>query len=125
MTPILIDDFLPDLYVITNTAEVKSLALKLFGKRDKSYVYLHVFRMDDCPELDNRECHVSYTAFNNALKIRFSSILYRSSTITMHTIRKIAYLFAVWGRGDYATIKTCARHKNDCTAALYLQDAKL
>jgi hypothetical protein len=49
---------------------------------------------------------------------------YHGGKFGSHSMRKTAYLMAVWGNGKFEVIMKSARHKDVFTAQKYARDAK-
>jgi hypothetical protein len=70
---------------------------------------------------------ISYNTFQARLVGILRSLLNpkeRPGPWGTHTLRKTAYLFAIWGKGELADIKNAARHNTLKNAEKYYQDAR-
>jgi hypothetical protein len=72
---------------------------------------------------DQIEKCISYSTFQNRVSKVFRSLLCRHGPWGTHTIRKTAYLFAIWGKGNFEEIKKGARHTSLKNSEKYSADA--
>jgi len=96
-------------------------------------VYLYIARLKDghlFPPIEEilagKEVHTSWLSYQ-IYQSRFVQICRqlfpRQSKWGTHTMRKTAYLFAVWGGGEFEIVRRSARHEDSKTAKQYEQDA--
>eukprot|EP00474_Spongospora_subterranea_P006372 CRZ06830.1 hypothetical protein [Spongospora subterranea] len=83
-------------------------------------------RLDMEPvSLDELTTHISYDEFNSVFFQLCNSVTgdENRNRYGTHTIRKTAYLYAIWGGGDLDHIRQGARHKTMKNAQLYYRDS--
>jgi hypothetical protein len=78
-------------------------------------------------DIDEEDVVISYNTFQARLVGVLRSLFNakeRPGPWGTHTLRKTAYLMAIWGKGELADIKNAARHSTLKNAEKYYQDAR-
>jgi hypothetical protein len=84
---------------------------------------------EDCTREQTKSCskHLSYSTLSKIFVRMAKEVLTAGSTVHLklglHTLRKTAYRFAIWGNGIWSVIKNDARHIMDADAFRYAGDA--
>ena len=69
--------------------------------------------------------HVPYQTFLNEFNEVCKLVLNRPGPFGTHTMRKTAYLFAIWGKAEEVELMVSARHKTVKSSIKYRKDAVL